>query len=209
MKRLIPIVLCLCLLLAACGHKADCPEGAREAIDAYVTERKNMEGMRTCRLYSIEQEHDSLYEFQYKEYLDYERGSLYSQKYGRFHGLLCTAYTAPDSTGVWQIYVSIDAVEINCPSSARTEIDNYLSENYSDYTLDAVAQRNPLLYSFTYTDTHLVPLAIPATSEDAAAPGEEIYETKTHTDYVYLIDGKWEITNNFGSIPAHILRGET
>ena len=71
MKRLLPIILCLCLLFSGCGRMADCPEGAHEAIDTYVTELKNMEGMRTCRLYSIEQEHDSLYKFRYKEYLDY------------------------------------------------------------------------------------------------------------------------------------------
>jgi len=208
MKRLSVIILCLCLLFTACGRKADCPEGAREAIDAYVTELKNMDGMRTCRLYSIEQEHDSLYKFQYKEYLDYEHGSLYGRKYGPFHGLLCTAYAAPDSKGVWQIYVSIDAVKISCPSAARTEIENYLSEKYSDYTLDAVDERSSLLYSFTYTETHLVPLSTPASSENTESPDGEIYETKSHTDYIYLIDGKWKITNNFGSIPGHIMRGE-
>ena len=96
----------------------------------------------------------------------------------------------------------------NCPKEVIHAIENYLAEKYSDYTLDAVDERNSMLYSFTYTETHLVPLAIPATSEDAATSGEDIYETKSHTDYVYCIDGKWKITNNFGSIPGHILRGE-
>ena len=54
MKRVALVILCLCLLLTACGRKADCPAGAREAINAYVTERNNIKGMRSCRLYSIE-----------------------------------------------------------------------------------------------------------------------------------------------------------
>ncbi len=208
MKRLSVILLCICLLFTACGRKADCPEGAREAIDAYVAERKKMEGMHSCRLYSIEQEHDMLYKFQYKEYLDYRRGSLYEQKYGRFHGLLCTAYTAPDNMGIWQIYSSIDNIEINCPSDARLAIENYLSEKYSKYTLNSVKERSSLLYSFSYTETHLIPLVNPASPENTAASGEDEYEEKIHTDYVYLLEGKWKTTNNFGSIPGHILRGE-
>lgn len=96
----------------------------------------------------------------------------------------------------------------DCPAEVIHAIDDYLAEKYSDYTLDAVDERSDLIYSFTYTETHFVPLAIPATSENAASSSEEIYETRSHTDYVYCIDGQWKITNNFGSIPGHILRGE-
>ena len=53
-----------------------------------------------------------LYKFQYKAYLDYEPGSLYAQKYGFFHGLLCTDYVA-NKNGTWKIYSEYSLVPLN------------------------------------------------------------------------------------------------